>query len=97
MPRPEQSREAFVDEQVEGWALDPDASDAMRLAWARRWNPAYRDKAQLELSGDAALSVDVELSIAKFTQAVAVAAARRAMLEAAPVAIEAVTSGAPAA
>lgn len=37
----QEARGLVVDKRVEGWALADDASDAMRLAWAKRWQPEY--------------------------------------------------------
>lgn len=49
------SREArghYVDEKVERWVDAPEtASDAVKLAWAKRWQPAYAGPNRVEITG----------------------------------------------
>lgn len=75
-------RENLVDEAVETWAVQDDAPPAMRLAWAKRWNHAYRDSSRVEMTGATGgpvevANTDVAEAIDRFTDLVARAIAAR--------------------
>lgn len=46
-----EARAGYADERGEKWALDPEASDSMRLAWLKRWNNAWDGRQKVELTG----------------------------------------------
>lgn len=55
-----ESKHRQVDEKVEEWAMDKDAAPIMRIFWAKRWNPAYREKHQLEVTGQDGGPITIE-------------------------------------
>lgn len=67
----ELSREArghYADEKAEEWALDPEADHRMRELWLKRWNAAFADRTNIDLSGGMEVtSPDVAAAIERFT------------------------------
>lgn len=55
-----QARAAEADLQGERWALADDASDAMRLAWLKRWNGEWAGTQKLEVEHTGGVEVVVE-------------------------------------
>ena len=44
-----EERANYVDRMLERWSTADDAPPTIRLAWARRWNQEWRERAQLEV------------------------------------------------
>lgn len=55
------ARAELVDRTFDDWALAEDAATPIRLAWAKRWNPAYTDKATVEMTGGHTSQVEVTI------------------------------------
>jgi hypothetical protein len=55
-----EARGANADERGEKWALDQGASDQMRLAWLKRWQPAWAGLQKVEVTGADGGPVEVE-------------------------------------
>lgn len=62
-----QARAELVDRTFDDWALAGDAAVPIRLAWAKRWNPAYSDKATVEMTGPQGGPLEVRVDVT-FTQ-----------------------------
>lgn len=58
-----QARAELVDRTFDDWALADDAAVPIRLAWAKRWNPAYTDKATVEMTGPEGGPVEVKVDV----------------------------------
>lgn len=58
-----QARAELVDRTFDDWALAEDAAVPIRLAWAKRWNPAYSDKSTVEMTGPAGGPVEVKVDV----------------------------------
>ena len=63
-----EARAGAVDEQMEKWAIADDAPPAIRLAWARRWNPAYSNRVELTGANEGPVRVTVEDARAKLAR-----------------------------
>src|SRR6266498_5844685 len=48
-----------VDEKFDAWIQSDECAPALRLAWAKRWHPAYREKQQVEVTGAGGGAVEV--------------------------------------
>lgn len=57
------ARAELVDRTFDDWALAEDAATPIRLAWAKRWNPAYTDKATVEMTGPEGGPVEVKVDV----------------------------------
>lgn len=68
-----QARAELVDRTFDDWALAGDAAVPIRLAWAKRWNPAYSDKATVEMTGPQGgpLEVNVDVTFQQLQQLLA--------------------------
>lgn len=56
-----ETRGHYVDERVEKWVDDPEqASDAVKLAWAKRWQPAYNGNTRVEVTGADGAPIEIE-------------------------------------
>lgn len=75
------ARALFVDDKVEAWALADDADVPVRLAWMKRWNQAYRERSQVEMSGPEGGPVQVEDRSASLAEIAAVLRASGALTE----------------
>lgn len=53
-------RAELVDKRFDEWVLEQDCAPALRIVWAKRWNPAYRERQQLEVSGPGGAPIELE-------------------------------------
>lgn len=55
-----ETRAHYADERMEAWVTPDEASDAIKLGWARRWQPAYGTNARVEVTGADGGPVEIE-------------------------------------
>lgn len=53
-------RADLVDKRFDEWVLEPDCAPALRIVWAKRWHPAYREAARVEHTGPGGGPVQIE-------------------------------------
>lgn len=51
-------RADLVDDRMDTWVDQEECSPTLRIAWAKRWNPAYRDKVEHTGDGGGPIRVD---------------------------------------